>query len=126
MTAHRFSRNVTPYTRPFGRAQLFVSVTYSVLAVSQAPAQEPFHTAAIPAPRPGTIFLFPERIPLEGGGLVWLSRCLGGGDRRRLRVRRSVLDVPAHGKVGSPAGFNRVASRRVGRATGSGKGGRSR
>ena len=37
-------------------------------------AQETFHRAAAPAPQPGTIFLYPERIPLEGGTLAEAER----------------------------------------------------
>ena len=64
-----------------------------VLAAPPLLAQEPLHTASAPAPRPGTIFLHPERIPLEDGSLADAERGLLFVPMTRADTSRGVVSV---------------------------------
>jgi pimeloyl-ACP methyl ester carboxylesterase len=56
-------------------ARLLSAATVVALSGGTAFAQEPtFHTARAPAPAPGTIFIYPERIPLADGGFFNAER----------------------------------------------------
>ena len=70
-----------------------VLVVGSLLAAPPLVAQERLHKASASAPRPGTIFLYPERIPLEDGSLLEAERGLLFVPMTRRDTSRGVVSV---------------------------------
>lgn len=61
-----------------------------------------FHTATAPAPAAGTIFLYPERIPLKGGGFVEVERGIYFAPVNRSARQSDVLGVEVYRFRASP------------------------
>ena len=75
---------------------LIVLTTFSACTPSDRDSTPTFHTAVAPAPMPGTIFLYPERIPLAGGGFVNAERGIFFAPINRSKVRGDVIGVEVY------------------------------
>ena len=80
------------------RTKTFVTVALTLLvgACSDSPRDAPFHTAHAPAPPPGSFFIYPERIPLLGGGFVNAERGIFFAPVNRSNPDSGVLGIEVY------------------------------
>jgi pimeloyl-ACP methyl ester carboxylesterase len=68
----------------------------NLFAQSESASAVSFHKAAAKSPAPGTIFLYPERIPLKDGGFAVADRGLMFVPANRLDPNSSVISVEVY------------------------------
>jgi pimeloyl-ACP methyl ester carboxylesterase len=71
------------------------------LACTENRPDAPFHTAVAPAPAPGSMFLYPERVPLQGGGFVEAERGFFFAPVNRSNPESGVLGIEVYRFKGS-------------------------
>ncbi len=86
------------------RTKALVTTTLMVLAsgCSDSASDSPFHTALAPAPPPGSMFIYPERIPLLAGGFVNAERGIYFAPVNRSKPESGVLGIEVYRFKASP------------------------
>ena len=78
------------------RLLLTVMMVASRLGGTASAQEATFHTATAPSPAPGTIFMYPERIPLKDGGFVNVERGIFFAPINRSKTRSAVIGVEVY------------------------------
>lgn len=78
------------------RLILTVMIVASRLGGSASAQEATFHTATAPSPAAGTIFIYPERIPLKDGGFVNAERGIFFAPINRSKIQSAVIGVEVY------------------------------
>jgi pimeloyl-ACP methyl ester carboxylesterase len=86
------------------RTRTLVTTILMVLpcACADSASDAPFHTAVAPAPSPGSLFIYPERIPLLDGGFVNAERGIYFAPVNRSNPGSGVLGIEVYRFRASP------------------------
>ena len=86
------------------RARLLLAAVtlFSGLGGAAFAQEATFHTADAPSPAPGTIFIYPERIPLAAGGFVDAERGIFFAPINRSKPESAVIGVEVYRFRASP------------------------